>query len=248
VRTRESSGPDIYTRIKRRLSGLRLSKLARSVRQQKLTYLSDAKLLRLEETLQSAVSQQLDGAFLEFGVALGGSAILIANAATQAKKPFLGFDVFGMIPPPTSDKDDRRSKERYETIARGQATGIGGDVYYGYRDSLRDDVVRAFSRNGLTVDGERIALVKGLFEDTWPKVEVASVAFCHVDCDWYDPVKFCLACVAPKLARGGVLLLDDYHDYGGCRQATDEFLKMNPEFVLSDGPNVIVRRSGAALG
>jgi asparagine synthase (glutamine-hydrolysing) len=243
ARIREGAGADLYARLKRRFSGLRLSKLARSVRQQKLTYLSDAKLLRLEEAL--AAAEQVEGAFLEFGVALGGSAILIANTATRANKPFVGFDVFGMIPPPTSDKDDRRSKERYETIARGQAAGIGGEVYYGYRDNLYEDVVRAFSRNGLTVDGEQIVLVKGLFEDTWPTVEVASVAFCHVDCDWYDPVKFCLTSIAPKLARGGVILLDDYHDYGGCRQAADEFLKMNPEFMLSDGPNVIVRRSGA---
>lgn len=73
------------------------------------------------------------------------------------------------------------------------------------------------------------------------------VAFCHIDCDWYDPVKFCLEQVAPKLAPGGAVLLDDYHDYGGCQQATNEFLEANPEFVLQDGPNVIVLRRSDLL-
>jgi asparagine synthase (glutamine-hydrolysing) len=38
------------------------------------------------------------------------------------------------------------------------------------------------------------------------------------------------------------MLLDDYHDYGGCAQATNEFLDANPDFELRDGPNVIVQR------
>jgi asparagine synthase (glutamine-hydrolysing) len=234
-------GPSsLYHRALTRLAPLRLSRLSRAVKEQKLTYLSDAKLLRLEQALRQAAPA--DGALVEFGVALGGSAIVIANAATAAHQRFLGFDVFGLIPPPASDKDDAHSKERYEVIASGQATGIGGDRYYGYRDDLYDEVVRAFQRNGLAVDGPAISLVKGLFQDTVPATDIGRVAFCHIDCDWYDPVKFCLDWIAARLAPSGLILLDDYHDYGGCARATDEFLAANPDFILRDGPNVIVQR------
>jgi asparagine synthase (glutamine-hydrolysing) len=238
--TQQQKSNAVYSRVMARLAALRLGGLARAVKQQKLTYLSDAKLVRLEQALRQAATA--DGAFVEFGVALGGSAILIANAAAAARQRFFGFDVFGLIPPPASDKDDARSKERYGVIASGRAAGIGGDSYYGYRDDLYDDVVRAFQRNGLAVDGRSISLVKGLFEDTLPNTDIGNVAFCHIDCDWYDPVKFCLDEIAPRLAPGGLILLDDYHDYGGCLQATNEFLNANPDFALWDGPNVIVRR------
>lgn len=231
----------LYNRVMARLAPLRLSGLAHAVKQQKLTYLSDAKLLRLEQALKQAASA--NGAFVEFGVALGGSAIMIANAAAATRQRFFGFDVFGLIPPPTSDKDDAKSKDRYEVIASGQAAGIGGDRYYGYRDDLYDDVVKAFQRNGLAVDGRTISLVKGLFEDTLPAVDTGRIAFCHIDCDWYDPVKFCLDEIAPRLTPNGLILLDDYHDYGGCLQATNEFLNANPDFSLWDGPNVIVGRA-----
>jgi asparagine synthase (glutamine-hydrolysing) len=224
----------------KRLAPLRLSRLARAVKKQKLTYLSDAKLLRLDRALRQAAAE--DGAFVEFGVALGGSAIMIASAAVAARRPFFGFDVFGLIPPPISGKDDARSKQRYKVIVSGQATGIGGDSYYGYRDNLYDDVVKAFDHNGLAVDGRAISLVKGLFEDTLPGIELGRVAFCHIDCDWYDPVKFCLEQIVPRLTPSGLVLLDDYHDYGGCAQATREFLSANPAFVLSDGPNVILKK------
>lgn len=230
----------LFGRIVNQLAPLRLSRLARTVKKQKLTYLSDAKLLRLDQALRQTATE--DGAFVEFGVALGGSAIIIASAAAAARRRFFGFDVFGLIPPPVSGKDDAKSRQRYEVIASGQATGIGGDRYYGYRDNLYDDVVKAFRRNGLTVDGQTISLVKGLFEDTLPRTDLGRVAFCHIDCDWYDPVKFCLERIAPRLTPGGLILLDDYHDYGGCAQATREFLSANTAFVLSDGPNVILKK------
>jgi asparagine synthase (glutamine-hydrolysing) len=223
-----------------RLAPLRLSRLSRAVKEQKLTYLSDVKLLRLEKALRQAALS--NGAFVEFGVALGGSSIVIAGAAAAVRQQFFGFDVFGLIPPPASDKDDARSKKRYEVIASGQATGIGGDRYYGYRDNLYDEVVKAFRFNGFAVDGHSISLVKGLFEETLPTTHIERVAFCHIDCDWYEPVKFCLDWISPRLAPDGLILLDDYHDYGGCAQATNEFLAANSDFELRDGPNVIVQR------
>jgi O-methyltransferase len=232
----------VYARLKNKLSALRLSALARTVKRQHLTYLSDAKLFRLESALRNVCSTRADGAFLEFGVALGGSAILIANAAKRTHRPFLGFDVFGLIPPTTSVKDDEESKARYRTIASGNSSGIGGEVYYGYRSDLYNEVVQAFHCHGLIVDGQRISLVKGLFEETWPQVNVRKIAFCHIDCDWYDPVRFCLEHAAPRLSSNGIIVLDDYHDYGGCLQATNEFLKACPEFEFLDGPNVLLRR------
>ena len=56
-------------------------------------------------------------------------------------------------------------------------------------------------------------------------------------------MKFCLEALADRLSPGGVIVLDDYHDYGGCKTATDEFLTTYPEFALQDGPNVILRRA-----
>jgi O-methyltransferase len=77
----------------------------------------------------------VSGDVLEFGVALGGSAIVLAGIAGLAHRRFYGFDVFEMIPAPTSEKDDEKSKQRYNLIASGKSEGIGGDLYYGYRNN-----------------------------------------------------------------------------------------------------------------
>jgi asparagine synthase (glutamine-hydrolysing) len=220
-----------------------LGALAQAVRADKLSYLRPEKMTRLESALARVVRERVPGAFVEFGVALGGSAIVMADAARRDGRPFLGFDVFGMIPPPTSEQDDLASRERYELIASGRSSGIGGETYYGYRQDLLADVTAAFQRHGIAVDGERVKLVKGLFQDTWPSHAVAPVAMAHVDCDWYDPVAFCLEALASTLAPGGLVLIDDYHDYSGARTATDAFLATHPEFVMEEGANPLLRRT-----
>jgi O-methyltransferase len=217
-----------------------MSPRARRVRRERLTYLAAPKIVRLERTLKAVAAAGCAGEYLEFGVALGGASILIAGAARRAGRAFAGYDVFGMIPPPTSQNDDTKSLERYQVIATGQSEGLGGDLYYGYRTDLIDQVQQTFSRHGLDVDGRSISLVKGLFEDTLPSRPAAPIAFAHIDCDWYDPVRLCLEHVMPSLFPGGAVIFDDYHDYGGCKVAVDEFLEANPQVVMDDGPNVIL--------
>jgi asparagine synthase (glutamine-hydrolysing) len=233
----------IFGRARRVIDASLLSITARSVRREHLTYLSPRKLRRLETALGEVLQRQVPGDVAEFGVALGGSAIVLAKEAVRHGRSFHGFDVFGMIPPPTSGKDDVKSKDRYQKIVGGKSAGLGGKLYYGYRDNLYDDVCRAFAKYGIDLDNSAISLHKGLFENTLPNVNMEKIAFAHIDCDWYDPVTYCLNKVAGLLSRQGVILIDDYHDYGGCRVATDEFLQTHSDFSFEDGENVILRRT-----
>lgn len=220
-----------------------LPREVRSVLRDRLTYLSPEKLTRLTSAMREISRRGIPGDILEFGVALGGSSILLAKHATTARQ-FHGFDVFAMIPAPTSAKDDPKSKERFEVISAGRSRGIGADIYYGYRTDLFESVCATLARYGRPVGDGRVLLHKGLFEDTWPSYDRAPIAFAHIDCDWYDPVRFCLNAVLSRLAPGGIAILDDYHDYGGCRAASDEFLSEHPgEFTVDDGANLILRRA-----
>jgi len=219
-----------------------LSGTAKAVLHDRLTYLRPAKFKRLEGALRKIVQHDVPGDVVEFGIALGGSGIVLAKRAIEAGRQFHGFDVFGMIPPPTSEKDDAKSRQRYEVIATGKSKGIRGDLYYGYRADLYDEVCTSFARHGVPVDGKKVFLHKGFFETTLPSYNAASIAYAHIDCDWYDPVRYCLAAVAERLSPGGAIMLDDYHDYGGCRQATDEFLSAHREFEFQEGENVLLQK------
>jgi asparagine synthase (glutamine-hydrolysing) len=191
------------------------------VRERNLTYLSPKKLASIVDTCNSIEAKEIEGIFLEAGCALGGSAIVISQIKEDSR-PFSIFDVFGMIPPPT-EEDSQDVHDRYRTIVEGKSKGLGGDQYYGYIANLFEVVQENLRSFGCDLDKQSVSLVKGLLQDTMHLD--GPVAFAHIDVDWYDPVRTCLERVWPWLPVGGCVILDDYHDWGGCRKATDEFLR-----------------------
>lgn len=206
-------------------------KLISDIRGQKITYLSETRLASINRTCCLIEDANLTGVFIEAGCALGGSAVLIASAKS-AERPFFVYDVFEMIPAPT-DADPKDVHERYQTIVQGKSAGIGGDKYYGYLENLYDLVQSNLSSFGINCQQQLVFLIKGLVQDTM--VIEQPVAFAHIDVDWYEPVLTSLKRIFPNLVVGGSIILDDYHDWGGCRKATDEFLReVAGQYTLDD--------------
>ena len=51
----------------------------------------------------------------------------------------------------------------------------------------------------------------------------APVALAHIDGDWYRSVLTCLERIWPWLIVGGVLVIDDYDSWSGCRCAVNDY-------------------------
>jgi O-methyltransferase len=207
-----------------------LRPLGAEVLAKRLTYLDKSRLVSLFEQISQVKARRVEGDFVECGVALGGAAICIASQLDGGRR-FIGFDVFGSAPPP-AEIDGTRAAERYQTIAAGEASGIGGDKYFGYEDDLLEVARLNFGRFSLRVDDSRVRLVKGLFTETLDEAIGAPIAFAHIDCDWHDPVRFCLERLTARLVRYGVIIVDDYNDWDGCRRAVDEFRATRGDLML----------------
>ena len=196
-----------------------------------LSYLGVEALKELMQAVVTCEMRGLQGIIVEAGCALGGSAIGIA-AAKSMERELRCYDVFGMIPPP-SQQDGADVHTRYAEIVTGESAGLKGDVYYGYRENLLSVVENNFSQYGLPIDENSVCLVKGFYEET---LQISTpVILAHIDCDWYDSVKLCLKRIAHHIVDNGVMIIDDYHHYSGCKQAVDEFLSRYNEFERIDG-------------
>lgn len=206
-------------------------KLINRIREKKLTYLSNRKLANLATTCHFIEDSDFPGIFLEAGCALGGYSILIASLKKQ-ERPLFVYDVFEMIPPPT-EEDTKDVHDRYKDIVEGKSHGLGGNKYYGYEENLYDIVQSNLRDFEVDCKKQNVSLVKGIVQKT---MEINQpVAFAHIDVDWYEPVMTCLERIFPNLVVGGSIILDDYYDWGGCRKATNEYLKkVVGQFKLDD--------------
>lgn len=198
------------------------------VRAEKLTFLNASNLRDLAFLVQDVDRRGVPGLLVEAGTARGGSAITMAAAKVQTRRMKV-YDVFAMIPPP-SDGDGQDVHRRYAKIAAGDAKGMGGELYYGYRPDLLTEVTESFQRLGLPTSEHNVELVPGLFEDTIVLDE--PVAFAHLDGDWYESTMTCLLRIAPLVSPGGRIVLDDYYAWSGCRKAVDEYFAGRSDFRL----------------
>jgi hypothetical protein len=211
----------------------------RSVRKDLLTFLDITALNDLStQVKQLEKNSNRNGIIIEAGCALGGSAIVMAKAKSKAR-PFYVYDAFGMIPPP-SEKDGEDCHKRYKVIRSGQAKGFGGNKYYGYEENLFEKVNENFRQYGVPVDENKVYLVKGLFENVLHVNQ--PVALAHIDGDWYNSVMTCLQRIEPYLEQGGVLVIDDYYGWSGCRKAVDDYFsdkQSSYEFIRKSRLHII---------
>ena len=194
-----------------------------SIRAANLSYCGRPKLENIAESVLRVRGDKVPGAYIEAGVALGGSAILLGLLKPAEVRLDL-FDVFGMIPAP-GESDGEDAHRRYEEIRSGSSVGLGGNTYYGYVDGLLEKVKANLRQFGLEPDGASIRCVPGLFEETLQTS--GPIALAHIDCDWYDSVKVCIDRISPNLAPGGIVIFDDYSSYSGCTRAVDEWLAVD---------------------
>lgn len=220
------------------IGGLRVSFFAYLVIKDKLTYLGKDKLHNIEYVTKKILKYNIQGSFIECGVAGGGSALVISNILRGKRKLFL-YDVFGMIPPPGANASEFE-KKRFEEITKGESKGINGDMYYGYQQDLQSLIVSRFKK--MKLETKDIVFNVGLFQETlFPK---SKIALAHIDCDWYDSTKVCLERVSPYLSEGGFFIIDDYNTYEGSKVATDEFMKNNRDTfnIVSKSSNLVIRK------
>lgn len=196
------------------------------IRRKNLTYCGFPKLENIAEAIGIVQQECVPGIYVEAGVALGGSAILIGRLKPPEVVLHL-YDTFAGIPAP-SLMDGQDAHERFEVISSGRSSGLGDDIYYGYQNDLVKVVRENLCNMGLNPEDRGIKLIKGLLEDSlFPE---SPVAFAHIDVDWYQSVRTCIERISPKLSPGGIMVFDDYSSYSGCRRAVDEWLSISTDF------------------
>ncbi|HXZ49596.1 MAG TPA: TylF/MycF/NovP-related O-methyltransferase [Usitatibacter sp.] len=219
---------------------MNVSETIQFLRANALTYCGrPGKLEMVHEAARSVEEADVPGIFLEAGVAMGGSAIVIAKTKAPERELRL-YDVFEMLPPPSAN-DDAKSHEVYRSFVSGSVTGPVDRNYVAHAADLLAFTRENMRRAGVDPEAANIRFVKGLYEQTLRVDE--PVAFAHVDCDWYDSVKLCIDRLADRMSPGGIMLFDDYHSFQGCRRAVDEWLARDARFrIVHSGWTVAVQR------
>jgi hypothetical protein len=190
---------------------------------QPLTMTSVDALFSLIEATRYVVRRGIPGAFVECGVWRGGSMVAVARTLQQlgvTDRDLWLYDTFeGMTEP--EGRDALLGGDRASAADLLAASPVAdGDGIWCY--SPLEQVQAAMAATGYPA--ERVHYVVGPVEQTVPGRVPDRIAVLRLDTDWYESTRHELRHLMPLVAPGGVLIVDDYWYWQGCRQAVDEYL------------------------
>jgi O-methyltransferase len=175
--------------------------------------------LNLWSLCRQVLKRNIPGDFVECGVWRGGSALIMGSALKSSKQNRLLhlFDSFEGLPQPGLE-DGTRAAEYSDEKNGGELVPIAK-----CEASLDHVRMTLFHQAGL--DPAHIRFHVGWFQNTVPEVaeSMGPLAVLRLDGDWYASTRVCLENLYPRLSSGGILILDDYFCWEGCRKATDEY-------------------------
>lgn len=160
------------------------------------------------QSMGHLAANRIPGAFVECGCFLGGVAIFAGLCRRHLGLDGMEIILFDTFEGPPVGSSDMMFGQKIETPAK----------LPDYRRTVEENIASILG------DAAGYRFVEGLVEDTLPVAETGEIALLRLDTDFYSSTKAEFEILYPRLAPGGVLIVDDYGSFQGSRRATDEYL------------------------
>lgn len=180
------------------------------------TMLSVHRRIQLIQCVEHVITNNIEGDFVEIGVWRGGAIMIMLYKLLQMGVKDRHVHLF--------DTFSGMTEASPEDVCKNGADAMNSDVFEEVKCvSPFDLTYKNVESVGYPMDlihfhvGD-IRKVKS--DDVPPKI-----ALLRLDNDWFELYKFELPIFEPKVPRFGVVIIDDYDWWNGCKKAVDEYLK-----------------------
>lgn len=189
------------------------------------TMTSIERMYALHNAVKYVLANDIKGDFVECGVWRGGCimwiAYMLSNRGIKDRKLFL-YDTFeGMTKPAETDIDPKGESAQAIFNKLRKVGWCLADL---------NDVQN--NMQATKYPTENIVYVKGKVEETLPAKMPGMISLLRLDTDWYESTLHELTHLYPILSKNGVLIIDDYGHWEGCRKAVDEYFDKDKDSVV----------------
>jgi len=180
------------------------------------------------QAIRHVENSGIAGDIVECGVWRGGNLVIagLMRKHMGFDRRIWAFDTFaGMTAPTEADfkpAQDLDVAKKFESLNR--------DEHNEWCLASEEEVLRNFRER---VGKSDLRTVKGPVEETLTNTEnlPEQIAILRLDTDFYESTRVELDVLYPRLAPGGVLIVDDYGEWAGARRAVDEYFAGQPTWL-----------------
>ena len=193
------------------------------------------RLQALVDAVRYCVARGIPGAFAECGVWRGGSVLAAAMTLQElgvTDRDIYLYDTFEGMTAPTDVDVSRLDRPALETWNAAQRQGERAwSELFDPSFFNEETVVETVLSTGYPAS--HVHVVRGPVEETLPGHAPEGLALLRLDTDWYESTRHELEHLYPRLADGGVLIVDDYGHWEGSARAVDEYFAAGSPLLLT---------------
>lgn len=202
------------------------------------TMTSPQRVVALAEAVSYALRREVPGAFVECGVWRGGSVLAMVLTLQRwgiTDRDIYLYDTFeGMTKPSDLDVTEFGAPALVEWRESTRAGHVAWPDWFN-EETFNIDLVKGLLHD-TGYPKERLHFVQGAVEETIPHTIPTEIALLRLDTDWYESTHHEMTHLYPLISAGGVLMIDDYGHWKGCRKAIDEY------FDSGTAPHLLLNR------
>ena len=187
------------------------------------TMTTPARQFALHKAIHHVVNAGIAGDYVECGVWRGGASMMAALSLIEAGdtgRTLWLYDTYAGMSQPT-EHDARLKVAGAGAPAMDKWVADQRDGFNEWCYATLDDVTANLLSTGYPSANMRF--IKGMVEHTIPGAAPTRIALLRLDTDFYESTLHELRHLYPRLAPGGVLIIDDYGVWRGSKLAVDEY-------------------------
>jgi len=181
-------------------------------------------------TRMAELVRGVPGDIVECGVEHGQTLLYWLSIAFDELTPrnVWGFDSFAG-PETVGEKDKNSNGDIYPPLPNVYARATEGFI----------NLLNAYGLPRIWTNSH-LVVIPGFFSETLKDYRGEKIAILHLDANYYDSYKTCMEMLWPKVARGGVVIFDEYQNqndtlhFAGAKRAIDEYM----ETLKDDGTTI----------
>ena len=189
----------------------------------RFSMIGNIRMWALIQSMKYIINNNINGDFVECGVWRGGNLALMRKFSDyhKLKVSIFGYDTFEGMPDATIKDVDLHGNLASQALKHFEKNENTQNIHaYAGIVQVKKNLQKLNAENG-------VKLIEGMVENTLTKNENLpdKISILRLDTDFYESTKIELEILFPRLATGGVLIIDDYGHFKGAQQAVDEYFE-----------------------
>jgi len=184
------------------------------------TMTSPERIVSLVRAINYIEENDIEGCIVECGVWKGGSMMAALLALREKNRNIYLYDTFEGMSEPTNKDESYKNESAKEAYLTKNEYWKRIECYSAL-DEVKNNI------HNINYPKDKINFIQGKVEETIPEIIPEKIAVLRLDTDWYESTMHEMVHLFPKLVTGGVIIIDDYGHWKGCKKAVDEYISKN---------------------